>query len=65
MEFKAEEEAKENERSPSVDSPSVGLFSRGMVYELEQALLVCDGFFSSMSATNYGVAVVAQSSYLL
>ena len=35
------EEAKENERSPSVAILYAGVLSRGMVYELEQ---VCDGF---------------------
>ena len=37
----AEDEAKENERSPSVDLLCAGLLRRGMVYELER---VCDGF---------------------
>ena len=38
------EEAKENERSPSVALLCAGLLRRGMVYELERVLCVCDGF---------------------
>ena len=34
------EEAKENERSPSVALLCAGLLRRGMVYELERVLLV-------------------------
>ena len=35
IEFQTEEEAKENERSPSVSSLCAGLLRRGMVYEME------------------------------
>ena len=38
------EEAKENERSPSVALLCAGLLRRGMVYELERVMRVCDGF---------------------
>ena len=41
IEFQAEEEAKENEPSPSVALLCAGLLRRGMVYELER---VCNGF---------------------
>ena len=34
IEFQTEEEAKENERSPSVALLCAGLLRRGMVYEL-------------------------------
>ena len=45
IEFQTEEEAKENERSPSVALLCAGLLRRGMVYELER---VCNGFLCSM-----------------
>ena len=48
IEFQTEEEAKENERSPSVAILCAGLLRRGMVYELERVLRVCDGFICSM-----------------
>ena len=44
VEFQAEEEAKENARPPSVDFLCAGLLRRGMGYELERVLRVCDGF---------------------
>ena len=44
IEFQTEEEAKENERSPSVALLCAGLLRRGMVYELERVLRVCDVF---------------------
>ena len=56
IEFQTEE-AEENERSPSVALLCAGLLRRGMVYELERVLRVCDGFCCSMSAT-YGGAVL-------
>ena len=40
IEFQTEEEAKENERSPSVALLCAGLLRRGMVYELERLLWV-------------------------
>ena len=51
IEYQTEEEAKENERSPSVALLWAGLLRRGMVHELERVLRVCDGFLCSMSAT--------------
>ena len=54
IEFQTEEEAKENEISPSVTLLCAGLLRRGMVYELERVLRVCDGFICSMSATYDG-----------
>ena len=59
IEFKTEE-AKENERSPSVDLLCAGLLRRGMVYEMEREFQVCDGFFCSMSATNDGAVLLWQ-----
>ena len=44
IEFQTEEEAKENEQSPSVALLCAGLLRRGMVYELERVLRVCNGF---------------------
>ena len=49
MEFQTEEEAKEIERSPSVALLCAGLLRRGMVYELERVLWMCNGFLCSMS----------------
>ena len=48
IEFQTEEEAKENERSPSVALLCAGLLRKGMVYELERVLRVCDDILSSM-----------------
>ena len=45
MEFETEEEAKENERSSSVAFLFADLLRRGILYEMERALRVCDGFF--------------------
>ena len=59
MEFQTEEEAKENERSPSVAILCEGRLRRGMVYELERVLRVCDGFFC-MSATYDGAVLLWQ-----
>ena len=59
MEFQTEE-AKENERSPSVALLCAGLLRRGMVYELERVLRMCDGFFCSMSATYDGAVLLWQ-----
>ena len=53
----AEEEAKENERSPSVALLYAGLLRRGMVYELER---VCNGFLCSMSVTYDGAVLLCQ-----
>ena len=44
IEFQTEEEAKENERSPSVTILCADLLRRGMVYELERVLRVCNAF---------------------
>ena len=57
IEFQTEEEAKENERSPSVALLCAGLLRRGMVYELERVLRVCNGFLCSMTVT-YDCAVL-------
>ena len=55
IEIQTEDEAKENERPPSVALLCAGLLRRGMVYELEG---VCDGFFCSMSATYDGAVLL-------
>ena len=60
IEFQTEEEAKENERSPSVALLCADLLRRGMVYELERVLRVCDGFICSMSATYDGAVLLWQ-----
>ena len=57
IEFQTEE-AKENKRSPSVVLLCAGLLTRGMMYELERVLRVCDGFFCSMSATYDGAVLL-------
>ena len=57
-EFQTEEEAKEDERSASVALLCAGLLRRGMVYELDRVLRVCDGFFCSMSATYDGAVLL-------
>ena len=53
-----EEEAKENERSPSVDLLCAGLLRRVMVYELERVLRVCNGFLCSISVTYDGAVLL-------
>ena len=58
IEFQTEEEAKENERSPSVALLRAGLLRRGMVYELERVLRVCNGFLCSMSVTYDGAVLL-------
>ena len=60
MEFQIEEEAKENEQSPSVDLLCAGLLIRGMVYELERVLWVCNCFLCNMSATYDGAVLLWQ-----
>ena len=57
IEFQTEEEAKENERSPCVALLCAGLLKRGMVYELERVLRVCNGFLCSMSVTYDGAVL--------
>ena len=57
IEFQTEEEAKENERSPSVALLCAGLLRRGMVYELERVLRVCNGFSCSISVTYDGAVL--------
>ena len=52
--------AKENERSPSVALLCAGLLRRGMVYELERVLRVCNGFLCSMSVTYDGAVLLWQ-----
>ena len=60
IEFQTEEEAKENERSPSVALLCADLLRRGMVYELERVLRVCNGFLCSMSVTYDGAVLLWQ-----
>ena len=60
IEFQTEEEAKENELSPSVALLCAGLLIRGMVYELYRVLRVCNGFLCSMSATYDGAVLLWQ-----
>ena len=60
IEFQTEEEAKENERSPCVALLCAGLLRRGMIYELERVLRVCNGFLCSMSATYDGAVLLWQ-----
>ena len=60
IEFQTEEEAKENERSPSVALLCAGLLRRGMVYELERVLRVCNGFLCSMPVTHDGAVLLWQ-----
>ena len=47
IEFQTKEEAEENERSSSVALLCACLLRRGMVYDLERVLRVCDGFFAA------------------
>ena len=58
IEFQTKEEAKENERSPSVALLCACLLRRGMVYELERVLRVCNGFLCSMSVTYDGAVLL-------
>ena len=46
--------------TPGVALLCAGLLGRGMVYELELVLLVCDGFFCSMSVTYDGAVLLWQ-----
>ena len=57
IEFQTEE-AKENQGAPSVVLLCAGLLRRGMVYELDQVLWVCDGFFGSISVTYDGAVLL-------
>ena len=58
MEFQTEEEAKEDEQSPSVALLCAGPLRIGMVYELERVLRVCNGFLCSMSVTYDGAVLL-------
>ena len=58
IEFQTEEEAKENELSPSVALLCAGLLRRGMVYELERVLRVCNCFSCSMTVTDDGAVLL-------
>ena len=60
IEFQTEEEAKENERSPSVALLCAGLLRRGMAYERERVLQACNGFLCSMSVTYDGAVLLWQ-----
>ena len=62
IEFQTEE-AKENERSPSVALLCAGLLRRGMVYELERVLQVCNGFLCSISVTYNGWTTEEEREY--
>ena len=55
-----DEEAKENERSPSDAILCAGLSRKGMVSELEQVLQVCDGLLCSISVTYDGAVLLWQ-----
>ena len=44
IEFETGEDAKENDRSPSVALLCAGQLRKDMVHELERVLRVCDGF---------------------
>ena len=60
IEFQTEEEAKENGRSPSVALLCAGLLRRGMMYEMERVMRVCDGFLCCMPATYDGAVLLWQ-----
>ena len=60
IEFQTVEVANENERSPSFALLCAGLLRRGMVYEQERVLRVCDGFICSMSVTYDGAVLLWQ-----
>ena len=60
IEFQTEEEAKENERSPSVALLCADLLRRVMVYELERVLRVCNGILCSKSVTYDGAVLLWQ-----
>ena len=60
IEFQTEEEARENERSPSVALLCAGLLRRGMAFELERVMQVCNGFSCSMSVTYNGAVLLWQ-----
>ena len=60
IEFQTEEEANEKERSPSAALLCAGLLRRGMVYELERVLRVCNGYLCGMSATYEGAVLLWQ-----
>ena len=60
IQFQTEEDTKEKERSPSVASMCAGLLRRGMVYELQRVLRLCDGFFCSMSVPYDGAVLLWQ-----
>ena len=60
IEFQAEEEAKENERPPSVALLCAGLLRRGMAYELERELRVCNDVLCSTSVTYDGAVLLWQ-----
>ena len=60
IEFQTKEEAKEDERSPSVALLCAGLLRRVMVHELKRVMPVCGGFLCSMSATYDGAVLLWQ-----
>ena len=60
IELQTEEEAKENEWSPSVFLLCACQLGRGMVNDLDCVLQVCDGFFCSISMTYNGAVLLWQ-----
>ena len=60
IEFQTEVEANENELSPIVALMCACLLRRGIVYELERPLRVCDGIFCCMSASYDGAVLLWQ-----
>ena len=60
IEFLTEEEAYENERSPSVAMLCAGLLRRCLEHELERVLRVFDGFLCSITATYDGAVMLWQ-----
>ena len=57
IEFQTEEEAKQDERSPSVALLCAGLLRRGVVYGRER---VCNGFLCCMAVSYDGAVLLWQ-----
>ena len=57
IEFLTEEEAKENQRSPSVALLCAVLLRKGMVCELQKVLQENDGFLHNISVTYDGAVL--------
>ena len=58
IEFQAEQEVREIERSLSVALLCAGLFRGGMVYKLERVLRMFNGIFCCMSVTYDGAVLL-------